>query len=227
MMPTQNAVIASLDFKYQPGYRYVQYAAYKMPITGNKPIFSLNYTQGIPVANASADFAKWRLTMTHDVRLRMAGTINYQLAAGGFLWKNEVNFPDWNHLNGNRTILAGTYLNSFQLAPYYRFSNLAGLYGEGHIEWHLNGLFTNKIPLFRRLNWFLVAGSNTLYIDQSDYYAEVFAGIENIGWGFFRFGRIDFIAGYEAGKPRPSMGLRISFGGIFHTLLGTQTAASL
>lgn len=227
MMPEQNAMIAKLKINYQPGFHYIQYPDYKMPVVGDNPVFSLDYTQGIPVANASADFAKWKLSLTHHLRLRMAGRLDYKIAAGGFLWKKEVNLPDWNHLSGNQTFLAGEYLSSFQLAPYYRFSNIAGFYGEGHVEWHLDGLFTNKIPLFRTLNWFLVTGSNALYIGQKDYYAEVFAGIENIGWGFFRFGRIDFIAGYESGKPRPLLGFRVSFSGIFHALLGSRSIKNL
>jgi len=152
----------------------------------------------------------------------MLGQLSYRLEAGGFLNKKAVNLPDYKHLNGNQTFLAGPFFQSFQLAPYYRFSNTADLYFQGHAEWHLGGLFTNKIPLFRRLNWFLLAGSNALYINQHNYYAEVFVGLENIGYKIFRFGRVDFIAGYESGKTKPSLGIRISFGQLFESLLGME-----
>ena len=158
--------------------------------------------------------------MEHSISLRLLGTIDYRLMGGGFLNDNYVGVPDMKHLYGNQTFLANPYLNSFQLAPYYRFSNTADLYAQGHAEWHLNGWLTNKIPGFRRLNWYLVGGSNVLYIDKDNYYAEVFVGLENIGVKIFRFGRVDLIAGYESGKDKPSVGVRIGFGEGLWQLLG-------
>lgn len=227
MIDGQQAAIACFSINYQPGVRYVQYPEYKQPYFGGSPLFSLDYSQAFAVGKATAQFAKWRLTMTDDLRLRMGGHLAYQLAGGGFLNKKEVSFPDAYHINGNRTFLAGPYLNSFQLAPYYRFSNTADIYGEAHVEWHLDGLLTNKIPVFRRLNWFLLTGGNLLYINQDSYYGEVFVGLDNIGWSFFRFGRIDLIAGYESGKAKPSVGLRVSFGGLLNMLFDTQSVKDL
>jgi len=88
-------------------------------------------------------------------------------------------------------------------------------------------LLTNKIPLFRKLNWFLLTGGNLLYINPDSYYGEVFVGLDNIGRGFLRFGRIDLIAGYESGKAKPSVGLRVSFGGLLNMLLDTQSVKDL
>lgn len=224
----QDAAVISASIQYQPGIHYVQYPKYKAPTGSTAPVFKLAYTKAVPgIGKAGADFDKWRAEIQDNLRLRMLGNLSYHIAGGGFLSKKTLNLPDWNHINGNKTFLANPYLNSFQLAPYYRFSNAADIYFEGHAEWHLGGLFTNKIPLFRRLNWFLVAGSNALYIDKSDYYAELFVGLENIGWKLLRFGRVDFIAGYESGKTKPSLGMRVSIGGIFNLLFGTQNNAEL
>lgn len=227
MIDGQQAAIAHFFVSYQPGVRYVQYPQYKQPYFGGSPVFSLDYSQGVGIAKATAQFAKWRLAMTDDMRLRMGGHLAYKLAGGGFLNKKEVSFPDAYHINGNQTFLAGPYLNSFQLAPYYRFSNMADLYGEAHLEWHLDGLLTNKVPVFRKLNWFLLTGGNLLYINQGNYYGEVFVGLDNIGWGFLRMGRIDIIAGYESASAKPSVGLRVSFGGLFNMLFGTQSVSDL
>jgi hypothetical protein len=65
---------------------------------------------------------------------------------------------DYQHFNGNQTLAASEYLNSFQLAPYYANSTTAAFYATGHLEHHFNGFLTNKIPVFRRLNWNLVGG---------------------------------------------------------------------
>lgn len=215
------AAIVNASISYQPGWKYIQYPKYKMPVVSHAPVFTARYTKGIPnILDSKSDFDKWSLEVEHSIGLRLLGTIQYRLMAGGFLNQNYVGIPDMKHLYGNQTFLANPYLNSFQLAPYYRFSNTAGLYGQGHVEWHLNGWLTNKIPVFRRLNWHMVGGSNALYIDQDNYYAEVFAGLENIGFKLFRFGRVDLVAGYESGKGKPSVGVRVGLGESLFRVLG-------
>ena len=78
----------------------------------------------------------------------------------------------------------------------YLNSNFAKFYFEGHLEHHFNGLFTNKIPRFNKLNWYLVAGTNSYFINNSNNYAELFIGLENI----FKLFRVDFVSGYQNGK---------------------------
>lgn len=215
------AAIVNASISYQPGWKYIQYPKYKSSISSRSPIFTARYTKGIPnILDSKSDFDKWSLEIEHSINLRLLGTIDYRLMGGGFLNDNYVGVPDMKHLYGNQTFLANPYLNSFQLAPYYRFSNTTDIYGQGHLEWHLNGWLTNKIPLFRRLNWHLVGGSNALYIDKDNNYVEVFAGLENIGVKMFRFGRIDLVAGYESGKGKPSVGVRIGLGDALFQLLG-------
>jgi hypothetical protein len=221
---THNAAIVGLALSYQPGWRYIQYPKFKSPETSHAPIFTVRYQKGIPdIFNSKTDFDKWMVEMEHQLNLRLLGTVNYKLAAGGFFNDKYVGVPDMKHLFGDQTFLANPYLSSFQLAPYYRFSNTADIYGEGHVEWHLNGWLSNKIPLFRRLNWNLVGASNVLYIDNNNYYAEVSVGLENIGAKLFRFGRVDFVAGYQSGVSKPMVGIRIGLGDILWQLLGVST----
>lgn len=218
------AALVKVGLRYQPGWRYVSYPKYKQPIlTKNQPVFTLGYTKGIPgIAGSKTNFDKWNFSMAHSFKMRMLGDLEFILQTGGFLNADYVGIPDMKHLFGNQTILANPYLRSFQLAPYYKYSNTSLAYFEGHVEWKLGGLLTNKIPLFRRLSWHLVGGSNTMFINQRDYYSEVFIGLENIGWKMFRFGRLDFIAGYESGNSRPTLGFRISLGGELWNLLNVN-----
>ena len=215
------AALVSASISYQPGWRYIQYPKYKAALRSSAPVFTARYTKGIPnIFDSKSDFDKWSVEIEHSINLKLLGSIDYRLMGGGFLNDNYVGIPDMKHLFGNQTFLANPYLNSFQLAPYYRFSNTAEIYGQGHVEWHLNGWLTNKIPVFRRLNWHLVAGSNALYIDKDNYYAEVFAGLENIGIKMFRFGRVDLVAGYESGRGKPSVGVRVGLGEMLWQMLG-------
>jgi len=220
LFENHRAFVIDALVRYQPGWKYVQYPHYKMAIRGNAPVFTLRYSKGIPgVFNSKTDFDRWSLTIRHQVAMRLLGNIDYMLSTGGFLNKNYTGIPDRNHIYGNQTIIINPF-GSFQLAPYYRFSNTADLYGSIHATWHLGGLLSNKIPLFRRLNWYFTAGTNTLYINSNNYYSEVFFGMENIGIKLVRLGEIHFVLGYESGKAQPDLGLRIGLGPLLERMLG-------
>jgi Family of unknown function (DUF5686) len=81
------------------------------------------------------------------------------------------------------------------LLPIYEFSNISKFYVLGHIEHHFNGFLTNKIPGFRKLNWYLVGGANVFHFNRTDY-AEFFVGLENI----FKSFRIDYVWSLKDGK---------------------------
>ena len=133
----------------------------------------------------------------------------YRFSVGGFLNNRKVQIPDLQHFNGNQTFYNIKYLNSFQLAPYYRYSNAEKFYALAHVEHHFNGLITNKIPLFNKLKWNLVAGANTFFVNSDNYYLEAFLGVENI----FKLFRVDFVNAYQPGLGN-KFGVRIGFGGL-------------
>ena len=116
------------------------------------------------------NFDKWHFNIWDDKNLKLAGTFRYKIGIGGFINRKKVMIQDYQHFNGNLSILAGEYLNSFQLAPYYANSTTATFFSIVHLEHHFNGLLTNKIPLFKRLNWNLVAGGNAFYVNGKNNY---------------------------------------------------------
>ena len=113
--------------------------------------------------------------------------MRYRIGIGGFINDKSVYIQDYQHFNGNQIIFASEYLNSFQVAPYYANSTTAGFYAIGHLEHHFNGLLTNKIPFFRRLNWHLVGGANAFFVNGDNNYAKEFLGYNannKIAYGF-------------------------------------------
>lgn len=191
------ALIATATINWQPGSRYIEFPDRKINIGSKYPKFNLSYIQGINnLLGSDIDYSKWKFAVTDDINLKLGGAFSYRFSIGGFLSKNKTEVPDYQHFNGNQLAKASEYLNSFQLAPYYKYSNTGKFYSIIHAEYHLNGLLTNKIPLFRKLNWHLVAGSNAFYVNKSINYIEVFTGIENI----FKVLRLDLIWGFEQGK---------------------------
>lgn len=204
------AVIFSIDLSIKPGQQFIQYPSGKISIGSKLPTFGFNYTRGFNgILGSDVNFDKWRFTVMNERDFKLAGTLNYKIGIGGFLNKKSVFIQDYQHFNGNRSFAASEYLNSFQLAPYYANSTIADFYSVIHLEHHFNGLLTNKIPGFNRLNWNLVAGVNAFFISGSNNYTEVFVGLENI----LKIFRIDFVSAYKEGKSSIT-GIRIGTGGL-------------
>ncbi len=204
------AAIIGLSLSFKPGQRYIQFPNFKMGVGSKYPTITFNYTKGIDkIFGSDVNFDKWRVTVFDETNLKLAGTFKYKFGVGGFINDKKVYIQDNQHFNGNQVLGAASYVNSFQLAPYYAYSNTEAFYAIGHVEHHFNGLLTNKIPLFRKLNWNLVAGSNTFFVNKDNHYIEVFGGLENI----FKIFRLDFVVGYDNSN-KVTTGFRIGGGGL-------------
>jgi hypothetical protein len=204
------ALVAGITLMWQPGQRYIQFPSHKVSLGSRYPTFELQYNKGIKkILGSDVDFDKWKLSVFDNMNFKIGGEFRYRLSIGGFLNANKAEIPDFQHFNGNQVFSNRNYLNSFQLAPYYRYSNTKNFYTLVHFEHHFNGLISNKIPLFNKLKWYFVAGSNTFYVNKNNYYVEAFAGIENI----FKLFRVDFINAYQPGLNH-KFGVRIGAGGL-------------
>jgi hypothetical protein len=209
-MKPHQALAVSIGVQWRPGGRYIEYPDRKISIGSKYPTFNLVLTQGInDILGSDIDYTKWYFGIHDNLNVKLWGSIRYAFGAGGFLNRNKVEIPDYSHFNGNQVFLANDYLNSFQLLPYYKYSNVNSFFVKAHLEHHYNGLLTNKIPLFRRLNWHLVTGANSFYLNSNQYYLEPFVGLENIGKIF----RVDLLWGIEKNRSS-SAGIRIGIRGI-------------
>ena len=216
--PRHQAVLTGIDLQYQPGQRYVEYPDRKVPMGSKYPTLALNYQKGWhDILGSDVDFDKWQFSIWDGLDFRLKGLLRYRFDVGGFLNTHQVFIQDYRHFNGNQTAIASKYLNSFQLAPYYANSTAEKFYASGHIEHHFNGLLTNKIPLFRRLNWYLVGGSNAFYVNRNNNYVEVFGGLENI----FKLFRVDMVASYLNGHYSQT-GVRIGLGGLLGSAISVK-----
>lgn len=189
------ALSITTEIIWSPGGRYVEFPDRKISIGSKYPTLRFSYTKGINnLFDSEADYDKWHFGISDNLNLKLAGRLNYNFTASGFTNTNKVFVPDMNHLLSNQISVSASYLNTFQLMPYYTFSNTSNLFFTSHIQYHLNGLLTNKIPVFKKLNWFFVIGGNALYNNdtQEGYYEAMFS-IENI----LKVLRVDFIKSFE------------------------------
>ena len=204
------AFVFSTGLSWQPGSRYIEFPDRKVSMGSAYPVFTVNYTQAFKnVFGSDVKYSKWRFGISDDFSMKLAGSFNYRISVGGFISRDSVNIQDYTHYQGNKYLLAETYVSSFQLAAYYKYSNAERFYTTVHLEYHLDGFLTNKIPAFRKLNWFLVTGTNAFYVDKNNNYIEAFVGIENI----LKIIRIDFVQSWPFGN-HPSTGFRIGFRGL-------------
>ncbi|MBA2250366.1 MAG: carboxypeptidase-like regulatory domain-containing protein [Chitinophagaceae bacterium] len=203
------ALELDVDVSIKPGQRYIQFPYNKIPIGSKYPTFAFHFSHGFKnILGSDVDFDKWKFTLFDDANLKLAGSIKYKISVGGFLNSKSVFVQDLQHFNGNESHFAKEYLNTFQLLPYYSAYTKDNLYGLINFEHHLNGLLTNKIPLFKKLNWNLLDGANAIYVNSNNNYAEVFIGLENI----FKVLRADVVASFQNGKTR--IDYRIGLGGL-------------
>jgi len=212
------AVLLHAAFSIKPGQKYIEFPNSKVAIGSKYPTFTIDYTKGFKnILGSDVDYDKWSLDISDNANLKLAGVIKYKLVVGGFLNNKSVYIQDYQHFYGNVSHIAKEYVQTFQLASYYQFSNTSSFYSELHFEHHLNGLLTNKIPVLKTLNWNLVYGTNALYINPDVKYAEAFAGLENI----FKFLRFDVVAGFQNGY-KPNFTYRIGFDGLLGSAVNSM-----
>ncbi len=204
------AVSLTIGASWRPGTKYIELPDRKINVRSKYPTFSTSLTQGINgVLGSDVDYTKWNFSVSDNLDLKLGGRFSYRATLGGFINDNAVFIQDFQHYQGNRIVTAAPYLNSFQLAPYYQYSNTAPFFTTVHAEYHLNGLITNKLPLLRKWNWFFVVGGNALYINKGTHYYEAMFGVENI----FKIIRVDYVHAFLA-DGRTTSGLRIAIPGI-------------
>lgn len=204
------AFLTSFTVSYRPGTKYVELPERKINLGSRYPLFTVSYAKGIKgFAGSDVDYDRWKFSIKDELNFKLGGMFNYNISAGGFLNNKSLELPDYQHFNGNQTLIATEYLNSYQLASYYARSTTAKLYGTLHIEHHFNGFLTNKIPFVKTLNVHLIMGANSFLVNSSNYYYEVFAGIENV----LKILRVDYVRGYGNGGFN-AHGIRLGFRGI-------------
>ncbi len=197
---THNIVKFDVNARINFGQDYFSYPDGKYNITNGKyPTVFVGYEKGFAATNSDYNFDWVKFRMTQGFSIRDKGRFEYNLKAGKFFNGDDIAFMDYHHFNGNQThVGAGTYLNVFNNLPYYALSTNDS-YLEFHAEHDFNGFILGKIPLLNKLNFNLVLGAHALATPENTSYQEFSVGLDNIGWGKFRFLRLDYVRSYQSG----------------------------
>lgn len=167
------------------------------------PILSLDLTAGFKnVIKSDYNYYKAHLAIDHHFDINVLGFFKYKVEAGK-IW-GDLPYPLLRLHAGNETYAFDEF--SYNMMNYYEF--VSDTYASLYAEHHFQGLFLNKVPLFRRLKWREVVYTKALFgsLDESrtkaimDFpptlhslsskpYWEAGVGIENI----FKIIRIDAV----------------------------------
>ncbi len=200
-----------LKLHYQIKQQYIMQPDQKFILDSKYPRLDFNYEKAISgVFENTVQFDKLEFAIYDNVKLGLAGNLQYQGGAGLLIAKNQLPVADRFNFAGNETIISRTKPNSYFLLPYYTaLSN--EYYFSGHLEWHTEGFLFRKLPLFKQLKFEPVFSAQYLQTDVLNNYVEFSAGIEHI----FKIARIDFAYTpnhFDASYPSERMRLLFGIG---------------
>lgn len=183
------------------GQEYMSYPDSKLNI-GNEdyPTLTLSYEKGFGATNSDYNFDQIKVRLYQSFNIADKGRFRYNIRAGKFFNAGDIAFMDYQHFNGNQTHVSteGNYTNVFNNLEYYAGST-NDAYLEAHAEHDFNGFLLGKVPLLNKLNLNLVIGAHLLATPDFKPYQEYSIGVDNIGWGKWRFLRFDYIRSYQSG----------------------------
>ncbi|NRD23844.1 TonB-dependent receptor [Winogradskyella litoriviva] len=183
------------------GQEYMSYPDAKYNVgNDNYPTLYLGYEKGFGATIDDYNFDQIKARLTQSFNVKDKGRFSYNLKAGKFFNADDIAFTDYQHFNGNQTHVSfdGNYTNVFNNLDYYSASTNDS-YFEAHAEHDFNGFILGKVPLLNKLNFNLVVGAHLLSTPEIKPYQEYSIGLDNIGFGKWRFLRVDYLRSYQSG----------------------------
>lgn len=179
--PTSTMVLWRAGVRFRFKQEYVDRPDLKYIVDNKYPTVSVQYSSAVPHGGLlDPDFGFLRLSIEDQMSFGMAGTFNYSVVHGRFLYANQTGFMDLAHFNGNRTILSDFVRERFDLLDYYAYSTDAPFLA-AYAEHNFGGLILNKIPLIRKLKLTEIAGARFLTVEGMDDHLELSFGLEKLG----------------------------------------------
>ncbi len=163
------------------------------------PSLTVNYRKNFGASKANLNSDLFTANLKQDISAGNYGDFSYNARGGLFLKKKDIAFMDNLQANGNQlTFVTDNQLDSFGLLDYYKFYT-NDKYAEAHVAHNFKGAILGKIPLLNKLNFHLVGGAKVLLMTDKNPYTEYAVGLGNIGFGKWRFLRIDYVKSNHAG----------------------------
>jgi len=209
--PEHEAVTLQANISYRPWGKYRVQNNRKIPLLENSPEFLFTYRKGIPdIFSSDVDYDQIQLGINHGLSFGVRGRLEYELRGGTFLNTKQMYFMDYQHFDGNQTILSSLRpAGAFRLLDYYNYST-NNAYFSGHTHFSFRKLLLTHIPEVRftgiKENIFV----NYLKTSQSPHYYELGYSLDNV----FRIFRLEAAASFENGTYK-QVGFRVGIATLF------------
>ncbi|MDR5590812.1 DUF5686 and carboxypeptidase regulatory-like domain-containing protein [Christiangramia sp. SM2212] len=183
------------------GQKYMSYPNGRYNVYESKyPKLKLSWEKGFGASENQYNFDQFKAQIRQNLNLGNKGEFQYLINGGLFSNADDISLVDYQHFNANQTRIGfGSYVGKFNLMPYYNFSTNQN-YAEFHAEHDFEGWLLGKLPLINKLNFNLILGAHRLTTDGRSPYSEYSVGIDNLGFGKYRFLRLDYVVSDFGGK---------------------------
>ena len=181
--------------------KYMSYPNGRYEVYASKyPKLNLSWEKGFGGSENKYNFDQFKAQVRQSLKLGNKGQFQYVMNGGLFSNSDEISLVDYQHFDANQTRIGfGSYVGKFNLMPYYDFSTNKN-YAELHAEHNFQGWILGKLPLINKLNFNLIAGAHRLITEDRNPYSEYSIGIDNLGFGKYRFLRLDYVVSDFGGK---------------------------
>ena len=203
--------ILNIGLRVVFGQKYLSYPDTKFNIGNEKyPSLGVYYRKTFGASNGALNSDLFTANLKQDLYTGNYGKVIYNIRGGVFLKKKKIAFMDYLQANGNQlNFVTNNQLNSFGLLEYYTFYT-NDKYAEAHVEYDFKGAILGKIPLINKLNLHLIGGSKFLFMADQKPYTEYSVGLGNIGFGKWRFLRMDYVRSNFAGIKNDGLLFKLS-----------------
>ncbi len=210
---THNIMTFNLGANIVFGQKYLMYPNGKFSVGNRKvPSIYLGYRKTFGASNSEFNSDLFIARLRQYLSVGNYGDFQYFIRSGIFLNQKDIPFMDYLHANGNQLrFLADNPVNSFGLLDYYQLST-NDKYAEAHLQHNFKGAILGRIPLINKLNFHLVGGAKALFTGQNKPYTEYSVGLDNIGFGKWRFLRVDYVRSNFNGVKNDGLLFGITFG---------------
>lgn len=203
LLSTEEQLINTIEFRWRPGMRYWKFPDRRIPMGSKYPLFRIRYDIAVPVSDGGAEWQKLLFSVRKGgIGLGNVGYLDAIANLNLFISDKTVLWPDLFHFNGNEVMWVdgGKYMRGFLNMPYYTYSTTAANY-TFFTEHHFDGFILDRVPLIRKLGWKSILGYSRMQREGGFNWNEAIFGIENIGIGPYRGGRINFVGSWGRGVP--------------------------
>ncbi len=207
LFPQHQALTLSASVRFTFAQPFITRPTGRIFLQSAYPVLAVNYRKGISgILGSDVDYDFASVTVTQErIRLGLSGYSSFKFAAGTFLNKKTLYFPDYYHFIGNQgTTFDPTDVGSFHFLPFYIYSANSS-FVEAHYQHNFSGSILRRIPFVRKLKLEEIVGANYLTMRNNPNYSEFYVGIQRLIF------RVDYGISFT-GNQRYIQGFRIFYG---------------